>query len=463
MKRLLFRLCSAGLLVLPLAVPAPAAVPIANTGYITAPALVSAGMTGVLACVPAQAGATYLWTVSGGTIPGVREDAAVVWNAGAAGTATLQCAVTLSGVTTDYTQAVPVQAPVPVTSGGYGSGLGADDLANTVLGGPELNRASYRFQALHGGILRGVRVFFIWSTQKAGYQAGEGGTIRVDLEADSGLPDHLPTGQPLATVTYGNIISQNVNYPELVFPQAPTLTGGAYYHLVFSNVDPQPKTNFISLDSLYCDAQVFARQPSVNDASAAVLLSSDGGRWSTRQGFTPILELDYSSGSSQGFGYVEVWSTNPKLISGNAQVREAFTVSGLPRPFTRIRVRLRRVAGASPLTVRVEEADGTLIEQGTVPASQVLAGVSTWVAISFPLSQTLAPGVAYHLVLSAPADTEYSAYPLRKGLDKGFSDYAAFADGHAEYTTTGAGGWTGWDMWGTPDLKTGDLQFLFVP
>jgi len=38
-----------------------------------------------------------------------------------------------------------------------------------------------------------------------------------------------------------------------------------------------------------------------------------------------------------------------------------------------------------------------------------------------------------------------------------------FPDGYAQFTTTGAAGWAGWDMWGTPNLKTGDLQFLFVP
>jgi len=66
-------------------------------------------------------------------------------------------------------------------------------------------------------------------------------------------------------------------------------------------------------------------------------------------------------------------------------------------------------------------------------------------------------------VLSSPADTQYSAYPVRKGSDKGFGPYTIFIDGYAQFTTTGAAGWTGWDQWGSPNRKDGDLQFMFVP
>lgn len=436
---------------------------LADTGSITAPNLVSAGMANVLASVPAQAGATYQWSVTGGTIPGINKNAAVYFTAGAVGTATVQCVVTLSGVQTVYTQAIPVVAPLPVNSFYYGSGLSADSLANTVLGGPSLNSASYRFQAKHASSLKGIRVFFIWSLLKSGYQAGGGGTIQVDLKADDGTAAHQPTGDALATVSYGNILAQNNNYPELVFPSPAILTGGALYHLVFSNVDPTPTANYISLDSLYTDAQTAPMQPSIADTNFALLVRSGTGAWKLRQGFTPTLELEYGDGATQGNGYMEVWSTNPKTISGNAQVRETFKVSGPSRTFTRIMVRTQLVAGTSPLTLTLTEADGTLIEQGSVPAASVLQNASNWVTCTFPLSQALSSGVGYNLTLTSPADTQYLIFPIRKGLDKGFSNYTAFPDGYAQFTTTGSTGWAGWDMWGTPNLTTSDLQFMFVP
>jgi hypothetical protein len=441
----------------------PLTATIANTGYINAPALVSAGMTHITAFVPTQAGATYHWSITNGTIPGVVQNAAVVFTAGAVGTVTVQCAVTLDGVQSDYTQSIPVAAALPVTPSFYGSGLGADSLANTVLGGPSLNSASCRFQTKYAGPLKGIRVFFIWSLVKTGYQAGGGGTIKVDLMADDGSAAHLPTGPSLATVSYGNILSQNDNYPELVFPYPAALKGGAFYHLVFTNVDPAPQSNYVSLDSIYSDAQTAPMQPSSSDAAFALLVRSGAGAWKLREGFTPTLELDYADGDTQGASYMEVWSANPKLICANAQVRETFTVSGPSRTFSKIKVRLQRVAGTSPLTLTLAEADGTVMAQGTVPAASVLTGVPAWVTCTLPLSHVLSTGVGYNLALSCPADTQYSAFPIRKGLDKGFAKNTCFPDGYAQFTTTGSAGWAGWDMWGTPDLTTSDLQFMFVP
>jgi len=427
------------------------------------PTLVTTSMAHIQATVPAQAGATYQWSVVGGSIPGVRQNAAAFFTAGAAGTATVQCQVQLYGVQTTYTQTVAVVPALAVTPAYYGSGVGADSLANTVLGGPSANVASYRFQARYSSPLQAIRVFFIWSTLKAGYQAGLGGTIQVELKADDGSAAHLPTGPALATLEYGNILAQTQNYPKLAFPEPATLVGGRFYHLVFTNVDPNPVANYISLDDLYTDQQTAPMQPGSTDAAAAVLVKSGTGAWKLRPNFTPILELDYANGSRQGNGYMEVWSTNPKTVSGAAGVREAFKVSGPARTFTRIRIRLQRVAGSSPLTLTLTEADGTVMARETVAAASVRQGVSAWVEASFPVGHVLATGVAYRLTLSAPADTQYSLYPLRKGADKGFAAATLFPDGCAQFTTSGDAGWTGWDMWGTPNLSTGDLQFLFIP
>jgi hypothetical protein len=203
-------------------------------------------------------------------------------------------------------------------------------------------------------------------------------------------------------------------------------------------------------------------QPVIADKTWAVLYKPAGGAWRLRQNYTPVLELDFAGGN-QGTGYMEVWSTNPKAISGTSAVRETFKVTGPSRSFSKVNVRLRRVSGTGPLTVRVEEGDGTLVDQVQVDASQILQGVDAWVTVPFPVSHVLNTGVAYHLVLSATADTAYGAFPLRKGRDKGFSDLTVFPDGYAQFTTSGDGGWTGWDMWGTPNLTFSDLQFAFIP
>jgi hypothetical protein len=436
---------------------------LSNTGYITAPKLVTAGMTAITAFVPTQAGATYAWSVTGGTIPGVTRNAAVVFTAGPVGTATLQCTVTLAGTATTYTQDVPVAAGQAATPFYYGSGFSADSLANTQVGGANRNTVSYRFQAKHASALNAIRVFFIWSAAKPGYQAGLGGTVQVDLMADDGTAAHLPKGPSLSSVAYTDILTQNNFYPRLAFPSPAILKGGALYHLVFTNTDPDPVNNYVSLDSIYTNAQTAPMQGCIADNNWAVLMQAGTGAWKTRMGFSPTLDLEFADGGHQGNGYMEIWSTNPKAIQGSARVRETFKVTGPSRTFTKISIRLQRVAGTSPLTVRLEETDGTLIEQGTVDAASILQSAPNWVTVTFPLNQVLSSGVAYNLVLSSPADTQYSAYPMRKGSDKGFSNATYFPDGFAQFTTTGNGGWAGWDMWGTSNLTFSDLQFMFIP
>jgi hypothetical protein len=445
------------------ATAAKASAPIVNTGIITAPELVSAGMAGVLAYVPTQSGATYAWTMIGGTIPGVTQNAAVTFTAGAVGTAAVQCTVTAAGVATTFVQDVPVVASQPATPFFYGSGFSADSLANTVVGGPNLNSVYYRFQSKHACALDSIRIFFIWSEFKFGYQAGEGGTIRVDVMADDNSAAHLPTGPSLANVSYSNIITTGNYYPSLTFASPAVLQGGALYHLVFTNTDPTPVTNYVSLDAIYTNAQTAPMQGCIPDNDWAVLVKSGTSAWKTRMGFTPTLELAFADGGHQGNGYIEIWSTAPQTICGPASVRETFKVSGPSRNFTKVSVRLKLTAGTSPLTVALEEADGTVIEQGTIPAASFLESAPNWVTVTFPLNQVLASGVGYNLVLSSPADTQYSVYPMRKGADKGFSNATYFPDGFAQFTANGSLGWTGWTQWGTLNLTDSDLQFMFVP
>jgi hypothetical protein len=429
---------------------------------ISTAALVSAGMTHVLASVPAQSGATYQWSVTGGRIPGVRTNAAVYYDAPTGGTITLTCNIARGGGAAAASRTVPVLPAMPLTPAFYGSGFSADSLANTVVGGPSGNVVSYRFQARYTTPLRAFRVFFIWSATHSGYGAGVGGVMRADLMADDGTAAHLPKGPVLASTTYGPVITHQDFYPEIRFPQPVALKGGGLYHLVFTDVDADPVANYVSLDTLYTDAQTAPMQPVIADAAFAVLFRTASGPWTLRQGYTPTLELDFDTGS-QGNGYMEVWSTNPKTISGRASVRESFKVTGPTRVFSTVLVRVKRVAGSGPIALRLEEANGAVVAETEVGGGTVPSGVSTWLTAHFPVSYALHTGIAYRLVLSCDAGTVYSAFPIRKGLDKGFSTSTVFPDGHAEFTTTAPDGWAGWDMWGTPRLTTSDLQFAFVP
>jgi len=374
-------------------------------------------------------------------------------------------------------QAVLVSLLLPLGLHGqgdcYGPGLRADSLANTPIGKAGV-QVSCRFRADPGGVFQGARPFLIWSFKRKGYHAGTGGTLKVELQSDDGSPEHRPSGQVLATNVrrMGLLATSDQFYPQLAFDRAPELKPGGVYHLVFSNTDPDPEGNFVSVNALFVKARQGAPvQPRLADSDWAMLMRSRARpAWTLRQtpgsdeGFTPILEIDYAGGRSQGVGYVEFWMGAPKPITGPAAVREVFTVTGPARTVGSVAVRVRRLRGTAALNLRLEQGDGKVLAAlaAASPAScspTASLGGCDWASASFPAPLTLAPGQTYHLVLTAPGQAAFEAFPMRKGDDKGFSAATLFADGHAEYSDGGA--WAGWEQWGKGGRTNSDLQFYF--
>jgi hypothetical protein len=355
----------------------------------------------------------------------------------------------------------------------YGPAIRGDSLANTPVGKDGI-QVSCRFRADPGGVFRGARPYLIWSFRRQGYHAGTGGTLKVELQTDDGSPLHRPSGQVLATNVRRMALVETSDrfYPLLAFDRAPVLKPGAFYHLVFNNTDPDPQGNFVSVNALFLKSCKAPVQPRLADADWAMLLRSKvSPAWTVRrtpgsqEGFTPILEIDYAGGRSQGMGYIEFWMGAPKAISGPAQVREVFTVTGPPRRTACVSVRVRRLSGSAPLGIRVEQAGGKALAAGD---AQSCPGNSTptcslggcdWATLTFPAPVTLVPGRSYALVLTAPSQARFEAFPMRKGSDKGYSDATVFPDGHAEFTS--GSGWTGWEQWGQARRTDADLQFYF--
>jgi hypothetical protein len=340
-----------------------------------------------------------------------------------------------------------------------GAGLGADGLANTPLG-PQGCEVSYRFLAKHTGVLQQVRIYLI--PDRAGYAAGNGGTIHVTLNGDDGTSAHRPSSTVLAATWITNILalpSPSRYFYVVKFASAPTLVAGRIYHLVLQNQDRYPAYNYLSVDSLYHAVPTVPNQPTISDAYQAVLMKSTGAAWAARPGFTPIYELDFTNGTSEGVGYIEGWVGAPQAISGTHAVRETFTP---PANVTvsAAAIRVSRIYGNNPLVVRLENANGTLVHQGSISALDIPATSAAkpiWIKLPFGATYTLLAGHTYHLVLEAPLTSLYEAFPIRKGYKYGFRATTYFPYGHAELKVTTS--WVGWTQWGTADRIDGDLQF----
>jgi Putative Ig domain len=428
----------------------------------------------------------YQWSIASGALPsglGINSSSGVIsGQPSAAGTfsfavgvqdssankssAQSQMSVKIIAATNSPTPS-PTPAPAPAAGTYYGSGIGSDGLGNTTIG-PNQNKLSYRIRVQHTGFISAVQPYLVMD--HIGYWGGTSGSLLVSIQTDDGSSSHNPSGQKLTSYLLNDpdsVPTPARYFPTITFSAPASVTAGELYHIVFENTDPNPSVNYVSVDALYQAAAPMPSQPTMSDTDCAVLLFSaysDGTVWKPRQGYTPIVQMDFEDGFTEGFGYMEVWVGAPEAISGTASVREAFTVSGTSDTVSSVAVRVARMSGSGALTLRLETGDGTLIEQGTVPASSVPIGASAtyaWVSYKFSSQHTLAVGQSYHLVLQSPSSTVYQAYPIRKGSDYGYNSTTFFPDGYAQFLQSGT--WVGWTQWGVADRTDGDLQFYFAP
>jgi outer membrane biosynthesis protein TonB len=375
----------------------------------------------------------------------------------------------LTAVSTPVPTAVPTPVPTPTLPPAgtsiYGPGVAADTLGNEQVGGTDHGGAntqvSYRFRATESSALTAVRVYI---QSGAGYGGGTGGTLVLTVQPDDGTGNHYPTPTVLASSTLVHPGSAGAQL--FTFSSPAVLTAGQLYHIVWTNTDPAPVLNFVSTDGLWNFQSTTPRQPFSTDTDWAQLHKTDANPWTLTRNATPILGLVYANGKRAGMGYMEVWVRNYVNISGSTKARESFTLNGPSRSVSTVSVRLKRVIGSSPLMVRLETASGVLIEEGAIPAASIAVADPannrqgpTWVTYTFTSPRPLTQGQAYNLVLSSSADTSYSVYVVRKGVEYQYGPGTYFADGHAQYSA--GSGWVPFTQDGGGPLDEGDLQFYF--
>jgi hypothetical protein len=347
-----------------------------------------------------------------------------------------------------------------------GSLVAADSLANTPIGGPFGTVLAFRFRAGWTGTVRGVRFYVIVNTsERQGYSGGTWGALRVALTPDSGAPRHRPRGRALAATVITP--SRKDLWPFVRFAKPPHVVAGRLYHVVFTNVDPDPLRNYVSINSLLSQGQG-EPQPHV-PGGLRVLLgeSSDGGAtaydWRPRedgagQRYMPILDVAGGEPDQHvGMGYMEVWVSAPQWIGGDAEVRQLLSIAdGRTATIKGAWLRVQRLGDSTaPLMLRLERMDGTRLAAATVPARTISSRSPQWVHVRFATPVPLRTPLA--LTASAAHVRSYETFPLRKGTDFGFDSRTLFGGGYAQYAS--GGGWKGWTQWGARDRHDSDLQF----
>jgi len=361
----------------------------------------------------------------------------------------------------------------------YGNPYEANGLANKTL--KDGRSVDFRFRAEETGSIESLRFYNKYNGIRSGYSDGDGSDIMITIRTDDGTSNHWPSSTVLASYRITEPLTAG-KFPLVHFPDPISVTEGELYHITFSNdIGSASSDNYVSINMLKTGALETSgpgepppAYPDETDLDA--LLSTDPYPHTTwENSHTPIFEVRYADGSAQGNGIINTWHNEIPNIYINGpdhQVRQTFTADDGSRVVNSVTVRLGRVSGNDDLTMRLEESDGTLIEEGTISASEIpivdQTGIANgasdhdWLTYQFQAPHTLQDGTSYNLVLSTTSSTRYDIFPLRDGsVNYGFHPDTTFSDGRAEYTDDGVN-WKGWLYWGVDDRPDADLQFYFT-
>jgi hypothetical protein len=162
---------------------------------ITAPADVTAGATGLVASVPAQAGDTYAWAITGGVLTAGAGTSGITFSAGTSGSIVLTCVVTNAAGTasapgTATIAIVPVPGTPVITSPAFAT-AGAAGLAASV---PAVPGDLYTWTITGGTITAGA------ATNAITFTAGAAGSLELTCVLTNLAGTLSPTGIAFTTV-----------------------------------------------------------------------------------------------------------------------------------------------------------------------------------------------------------------------------------------------------------------------
>ena len=360
----------------------------------------------------------------------------------------------------------------------YGTQYAADDLYNFDVGGLDAQRVSFRFTAQYSSTLTAIRLYWTDNAQNPGYALGNGGKIQIQIFADSGTPQHIPTGAALATLLFTPNWVNGVDplgtpdgiWRLLTFPSPAALIQGRIYHLTFTNIDPDAANNYVGVDGFISFGD--ETQPTLSLLDLGILTDSGNGWTESSRNFasrrpntiTPIISFYYADGNSQGNGYAEEWPHKPRSAAGLQRIRQVIEPTIRVVDVGQVSIRVKREAAGGSLFARIEDAGGQVLATAEFSATLFTTNEFRWVTQTLDHPVTLEPGQTYSLVFSSP-NGSYSTFCLGDGQRFGFGSGSVFADGHAEYDLGEGKGWRIWYGWAdVGDLaeRHGDMQFYLT-
>jgi len=226
----------------------------------------------------------------------------------------------------------------------YGNFWSGDQLDNEPVGGPGNQQLSFRWRSEYTEEITHFRWHNNFNYSREGYHAGDGGTIRLELQTDDGRG--FPSGDVRASHVISGLadLENPVYFPQIAWDEPVRVAAGEVYHVLFKNVHDDPQENYISVNTLH-QINESQRQKCLPDSDLALLYLTETSDWAVLGKRSPSHEFYFRDGRTQGLGYIHTWSSTAgqiKYIEGQNKIREIFTVTVGTVDVTDISVRVSR-------------------------------------------------------------------------------------------------------------------------
>jgi hypothetical protein len=307
------------------------------------------------------------------------------------------------------------------------------------------------------------------------YSRGDGGRITLQIRplGADGRPTSTILGRTAVNNGWGTLCVDGVGrydqYGLWTFQRPVPVTRGQGYCFYWENTSTTG--GWVSIDYMICyadvplgldppqhagiyygdDCQCYGRYGSTIDDAG--YRANQGGMW----------DLHYEDGINDGNPYYFAKSQARKTAGGAVMVRQRFTVDDYTRVVDGLWFRCWWTsASTTDLVIRLEEADGRLVERLTVPRESITrtnayAGSppALWTKVAFASARTLTLGKTYHLCFGA-AGGGYEfcpvfAYPAATSRN-------VWKGAYCQYTTADGARWhDGWHRSDQPDRRLREL------
>ncbi len=272
-----------------------------------------------------------------------------------------------------------------------------------------------RFAARQSGSIERASFNIKFDFERAGYHGGDCGELEATLRPDeSGVPSEELLGRMVFTDPCGGA-GDIGHLVDAAFEKPVEVIGGEVYHLVFSNLDPDPG-NFVSINLLnWPDDRGAAYQLATGDGVLAVQArgsaywsGNDTGQWGQSEVLEtiyPAFELHYDNAVSQGVSYIGArFGSEVTLAPGaSTRIRQLFTPT---EDVTVSSAWFRGVefAPGTALDLRIaqfdEPVDEPIAEQGdgiTIYTGSLAAppGTDPWFGGALSATLTFRAGITY--------------------------------------------------------------------